>query len=132
MQGAADQFGSVRVISSYALTADSSATPYRYCLYLELMPEIAIDALDCDALVQQFDQHLQEINLSYKTIGRKTGRLGLPQLVFVAPGTFAKLEDYQYRSAPGVSRNQVKVPLVLKNPKLINLLEADICRKTEF
>ena len=130
MQSAAEEFDSARMITSYTLTADSSVTPYRYCLYLELMPEVAMDALDCDALARQFDQHLQEANLSYKTIGRKTGRLGLPQVVLVARGTFAKLEEHQYHEGAGVSRNQVKVPLVLRNPKLISLLEAHVSRKT--
>jgi len=129
VQSAVEEFGSARIISSFALTADAGVTPYRYSLYLELMEEIATEDVDCDALARQFDQRLQQVNLSYKTIGRKTQRLGLPEVVLVRPGTFAKLEEHQYRERDGVSRNQVKVPRVLRDPAQIALLDAHACVK---
>jgi hypothetical protein len=129
VQSAVEELGSARIISSFALTADAAATPYRYSLYLELLDEVAIEDVDCDALARQFDQRLQRINLSYKTIGRKTQRLGLPEVVLVTAGTFAKLEELQYRDRGGVSRNQLKVPRVLRDPAQIALLEAHARRK---
>ena len=129
MHSAAEEFGSARAISSFTLTADASVTPYRYSLYLELMEEIAVKDVDCDALARLFDQQLQQVNLSYKTIGRKTRRLGLPEVMLVTSGTFAKLEEHQYLEADGISRNQVKVPRVLRNPVQIALLEAYVCRR---
>jgi len=130
LQSATEEFGSARAISSFTLTANAAVTPYRYSLYLELMDDVAVDDVDCDALAVQFDQQLQQVNLSYKTIGRKPRRLALPEVVLVASGTFAQLEEYQYRKAGVVSRNQVKVPRVLRNPAQIALLEANACRKT--
>ena len=126
---AAEELGSARAINSFALTADATTTPYRYTLYLELMEELAMAATDCDALAREFDQQLQQVNLSYKTIGRKTRRLGLPRVVLVKSGTFAKLEEQQYRKTGGVSRNQVKVPRVLRNPAQIALLEENAYRR---
>jgi len=93
------------------------------------MEEIAVKDVDCDALARLFDQQLQQVNLSYKTIGRKTRRLGLPEVMLVTSGTFAKLEEHQYLEADGISRNQVKVPRVLRNPVQIALLEAYVCRR---
>jgi len=86
--------------------------------------------VDCDALARQFDLQLQQVNLSYKTIGRKTHRLGLPDVMLVTSGTFARLEEYQYLGTGGISRNQVKIPRVLRNPAQIALLEEHACRKS--
>ncbi len=130
LQSAAEQFGTDRAVNSFTLTANTEATPYRYSLYLELVDEVALDDVDCNALAQQFDQQLQAVNLSYKTIGRKPRRLDLPEVVLVASGTFAKLEEHQYREAGGVSRNQVKVPRVLKNAAQIALLNSYVRGKT--
>jgi hypothetical protein len=129
-RSAEKEFGSARAVSSFTLTADADVSPYHYSLYLELAEEVAIDDVDCDALARQFDLQLQQINLSYKTIGRKTRRLGLPEVILVASGTFARLEEHQYLETGGISRNQVKVPRVLRNPAQIALLEEHACRKS--
>ncbi len=115
--------GSSQAIHSYTMAADSATDPYRYRVYLELATDVDPSNIDVGALAARFDQELRVLNLSYQTIGRKTGRLGLPDVVLVNRGSFVKLEERQYREGAGVSRNQVKVPGVLRNPAHIALLE---------
>jgi hypothetical protein len=117
--------GSARAVIGYTVTADTEATPYRYRLYVELAGDVDVAHVEPRELAVQFDQQLRQINRSYQTIGRVTGRLGMPEVVLVRSGTFSKLEEQQYKSGEGVSRNQTKVPGVLRNPEHIALLEAN-------
>lgn len=119
-------FGSANAIANYTLVGASEAAPYHYRVYLELVEDAADRLYDRARLAGQFDEALQQINLSYRTLARANQRLGMPEVRIVRAGTFAQLEELQYRRADGVSRNQVKVPRVLKDPQQIALLEAGV------
>jgi len=119
---AEEAFGSSDAITNYTVTGNTTDTPYRYRVYLELAePEQA--ARSSDSLAQIFDRHLQASNILYRTLARANGRLAGPQVYVVSPGAFAELEEQHYRKSDGVSRNQVKVPRLLRDPEQIALLE---------
>ncbi len=120
-QVAVDLFGSASAINNYTITADTSAVPYRYRIYLELADASLAPA--CADFAERFDEQLQVINLSYRTLARAQHRLAKPAVTLVRLGAFEQLEESSYRRKPGTSRNQVKVPHLLTNPEQISLLE---------
>ncbi len=124
LQAANAVFGSRRAVTGYTVTADTEAMPYNYRLYIELAQDVTLNDGDTDRLAIEFDRQLQALNLSYQTIGRKTGRLATPAIVLVQRGSFALLEEQQYREGAGASPNQVKVARVLRDPDNIALLES--------
>jgi hypothetical protein len=115
--------GSATAVRNYTVAGDHSVVPYRYCVYLELEDESRVVSQDCAVLAAAFDRELQVANLSYKTLARSNHRLAPAVLKLVTGGTFASLEDDQYRKGNGVSRNQIKVPRVVSDPAQIQLLE---------
>jgi hypothetical protein len=115
--------GGTGAISNYTVVADCTAAGLRYRVYIELADAAAPLAADTE-LAALFDATLQDVNPSYRTLARANGRLAQADVRLVAPGTFATLEDRRYQQADGVSRNQVKVPRVLKDVAQIELLEA--------
>jgi hypothetical protein len=119
---AEEAFGTPDAITNYTVAGNTTDTPYRYRVYLELAePDQAVRS--SDSLAQIFDRHLQASNILYRTLARANGRLASPQVYIVCPGAFAELEEQHYRKSDGVSRNQVKVPRLLRDPEQIALLE---------
>lgn len=115
--------GRPSAISNYTVVADCNQTGLRYRVYIELVDAGAVQVGSAE-LAALFDATLQVVNPSYRTLARVNGRLAQAEVRLVAPGTFATLEDRRYQTADGVSRNQVKVPRVLKDAAQISLLDA--------
>jgi hypothetical protein len=121
--------GAASAISNYTVVADCTAAGLRYRVFIELAAADAGHAAGPELAVL-FDELLQVVNPSYRTLARANGRLAQADVQLVAPGSFAALEDRRYQQAAGVSRNQVKVPRVLKDVAQIELLEAAVLRST--
>ena len=126
LQLAEEAFGSPDAITNYTVTGNTAETPYRYRVYLELAESDRAADSNCQSLAEILDRRLQAINLSYRTLARANGRLARPQVCIVRAGTFAELEEQHYRKSDGVSRNQVKVPRLLRDPDQIALLEGRV------
>lgn len=120
---AEEQLGAPSAVSNFTVVADCALARFRYRVYLELADGDA-SPVDPAVLARDFDAKLQGVNPSYRTLARANGRLAAADVRVVAPGTFARLEERRYQKADGVSRNQVKVPRVLKDAAQIELLEA--------
>jgi hypothetical protein len=118
---AVDLFGSANVINNYTLALDISVVPYRYHVYLELADDSLADR--CVDFAERFDQELQNVNLSYRTLARAQRRLDQPAVTVVKHGAFDQLEENHYRRKPGTSRNQVKIPHLLTDTEQISLLD---------
>jgi len=119
-----DFFGSAAAVTNYTVTADVASANSHYCVYLELPTTQPVAPGDADVLARKFDERLQQVNTSYRTLARSNGRLGAANLRLVSAGTFNALEDCRYVKNPGSSRNQIKVPRVLSDPEQIAMLNA--------
>ena len=123
---AEEAFGSPDAITNYTVTGNTAETPYCYRVYLELAEPDRAEESNCGSLAEILDRQLQTSNILYRTLARANGRLARPQVCIVREGAFAELEEQHYRKSDGVSRNQVKVPRLLRDPAQIALLEGRV------
>lgn len=98
----------------YTTYADNSVTPGRYVFYLE------IENYNCNDGIQfmesKLDEELMKCNPAYARF-RKRNRLQRLKIRFVKRGTFKKYKDNV--TGIGISSNQIKIPRVIKDIKLI-------------
>ena len=116
--------GAAASIAEYSIHADLEQSPYRYRVYLELADtESVLDTAEASALL---DEALQQANPSYRTLARSNNRLAPLQVMQVAPGTFAELQEALYQSNPALGRNQVKIPRRIQRPEQLAILQRNV------
>lgn len=103
----------------FSTRPDIVVSPGRYRIYLEL-PD-GVTARTLEALTLAVDQALGEGNPRYR-VARNDGRLSLPRVDVVTPGTFQAVRTLLV--SRGASQTQVKVPRLLTHPDLLALVEA--------
>ncbi|MGB9825556.1 MAG: GH3 auxin-responsive promoter-binding protein, partial [Desulfofundulus sp.] len=116
---AARQWGCVLVDYTTALDLDTS--PGRYVFFVEVLnPEGLTDMTQCRDVLEKA---LEEANPRYGA-NLKAGRIGNLSLRVVKPGTFQELQ--QRLIAKGASMNQVKVPRLVEDQKLLQFLSRSV------
>lgn len=104
-------------LTDYTTYADNSVTPGRYVFYLE------IENYSCSEGINFFesrlDSELMKCNPAYARF-RNRNRLQKLKVRFVKKGTFKKYRNKILSS--GISANQIKIPRVIRDKKVIECL----------
>jgi len=108
--------------AEYAVWPDLDRLPYRYVVYLELRRPTGAAPVAA-ALGAELDQLLMAGHPAYATLGRQSGRLDVPEIRLVPPGTFDELVGRQRAAAAGLNANQIKVPRVIRERGQRDFLE---------
>lgn len=98
----------------YTTYADNSVTPGRYVFYLEIENYSCNDGIQF--MESKLDEELMKCNPAYARF-RKRNRLQRLKIRFVKRGTFKRYKDNV--TGMGISSNQIKIPRVIKDTKLI-------------
>lgn len=106
--------------SVHGAMEDDSA---RYTFFVELVDGQSISALVLQRCTDRLDSALGDVNPYYRTNGRDLGRIKVPRLCPVKPGTFQTLAEMQLRASAGVGGAQVKTPRLINNSAHLQLLE---------
>jgi hypothetical protein len=118
---AARQLGFILVDYTTALDLDTS--PGRYLFFVEVLnPEKLADMTRCRYILEKA---LEEANPRYG-VNLKAGRIGNLSLRVVKPGTFKELQ--QRLISKGASMNQVKVPRLVEDEKLLQFLSRSVIK----
>lgn len=108
-------------LEDYSTLPDYDHFPGRYVLFLEPHEN---ESVPSGPLSTVLDEELGRCNPRYRS-AREDGRLAVPVAHLVQPGTFAELKTLLVRR--GASPNQVKVPRVIRNDDLHELLMSHRC-----
>lgn len=122
----AEWAGSEAALVDYTTREHSTWLPPRYVFYLELRGAERLAQGDLKAAARRLDRALAEANVDYELCGRKSGRLGGPELKLVRPGTFRALEEWLLARAKGANANQVKIPRRLSDAEAVALMESRV------
>lgn len=115
-------------IMDYAVTQDLSSTIGCYKFYVEVSnPETLLDSMEDSRAI--LEEALCEANPRYLA-GLKANRISPLTLQVVKSGTFQNLKKALLKK--GASVNQVKVPRVINDEKLLLLLEENIETRREL
>lgn len=106
--------------ADYTVIPDNSISPGRYVFYIETKKP-----LNCSLnfLSTSMDRELCKANMSYGR-HRSKGRLAEAQVKLVKEGTFGLIK--KLKTDKGVSRNQFKMPRVVKDKEIIDLLNKNL------
>ena len=114
------------LLEDYTVTLGLGATAANYDFYLEISENQESTAADLAKLEFALESNLHQVTPRYQAAVQ--GNRLLPCTVkLVRPGTFQKIRQVLIRR--GASPNQVKVPRLLKDPNLLNLLAENISRE---
>lgn len=114
------------LIDDYTVTLGLGAAAGNYNFFLEACDIQGPTAADPTQLRVTLESNLRRINPRYEA-AVKGKRLSPCTVKLVRPGTFQKIRQELIHR--GASPNQVKVPRLLKDPSLINLLAENISRE---
>lgn len=103
----------------YTVMADIDSSPGRYVFFAEVNN---IEELDKNEAEKILDSKLGIANPRYEQF-RKSMKIGNVSLQLVKPGTFASLKVLLV--SKGASRNQVKIPRVVKRDDLVRFLKSN-------
>lgn len=106
----------------YTVMADIDTSPGRYVFFAEVNN---IENLDKDKAEKILDIKLGTANPRYEQF-RKSMKIGHVSLELVKPGTFDSLKVLLV--SKGASRNQVKIPRVVKREDLVKFLKSNTYR----
>jgi len=120
---ASAELGGGAGLADFAVWPDLGRVPFRYVVYVELA---GAGHPPADRLAARLDQLLAEENPAYLSLARLNGRLDPLELHLVAPGTFGRVLDARRNAVAGINANQVKVPVLLRDPAERALLEAGV------
>ncbi|MDI9637462.1 GH3 auxin-responsive promoter family protein [Geitlerinema splendidum] len=103
----------------YTTQMQFSSQPWCYIIYAEVDSpgEISSHLSQCQ---NQIECSIREVNKSYQKL-REANRIDLPKVKLVQRGSFDLLKSQFLKR--GSSENQFKMPRLLKNPDMVNLLE---------
>ena len=108
-------------IVDYSTRADNSTSPGRYVFYLETKDNIKnIDKL---LIEKTLDENLKKSNQAYGR-HRDYNSLRTLKVFFLNRGTFRIIKEYLIKK--GTSKNQVKIPRVITNCELLEILKQNI------
>ena len=103
--------------ADYTVTADKSMSPGRYIFYIEAKDSLKSSKVK--SISSLMDKELCKTNISYGR-HRSKGKLSETQVRLVTEGTFQLIK--KIRTDKGVSKNQFKMPRVIRDKELIELL----------
>jgi hypothetical protein len=103
--------------ADYTVTADNSISPGRYVFYIEAKNSLKSSSVKMVSSL--LDSELCKANISYGR-HRSKGKLAEAQVKLVKEGTFALIK--KMKTDKGVSKNQFKMPRVVRDRQLIDLL----------
>ena len=116
--------GSNLHVRDYTFALDTSQSPGRYVLYVELsgnhIPPAVKTSLNENALA--LDQCLCDAN-PFLGHFRRVLHVGMPQIKLLKPGSFDLLHEALFVRNPGGNYNQIKTPRYLNDVHLVGLLE---------
>jgi hypothetical protein len=104
----------------YTVMPDNSISPGRYVFYIESKKPLYSSLYSLSNIV---DKELCKANISYGR-HRSKGRLAQAQVKLVKEGTFASIK--KLRTDKGVSKNQFKMPRVVSDKEIIDLLNRNL------
>ncbi len=107
--------------SDYTVMPDNSVSPGRYLFYIEAKDSLKNNSLK--SISSLMDKELCKANISYGR-HRNKGKLAEAQVKLVKEGTFMLIK--KMKIAKGVSKNQFKMPRVVTDMAIIDLLEKNI------
>lgn len=102
----------------YTTVADCESSPGRYIFYVEV--KLAAGGGKNLRGTDVIEEALCHANPRYQA-GRQAGKLGLPAVKVVKPGTFGELVKILMKN--GTSANQLKIPRVVSDKKLVDFLD---------
>lgn len=105
----------------YTVMADINISPGRYVFFVEVNNSEDIDKAEAEEILES---KLCVANPRYEKF-RKVMKIGNLSLEFVKPHTFDSLKVLLL--SKGASRNQVKIPRVVKKDELIEFLKSNTC-----
>jgi hypothetical protein len=107
--------------ADYTVIPDNSISPGRYVFYIEAKDSLSNSALKSISSIM--DNELCKANISYSR-HRSKGKLAEAQVKLVREGTFAMIK--KIKTDRGVSKNQFKMPRVVWDSDIIELLNKNI------
>lgn len=108
-------------ISDYTVTPDNNVSPGRYVFYIEV--KNPSKDINIKILSNLMDKELCKANIAYGR-QRSKGKLAEVQVKLVKEGTFMLIK--KMKIAKGVSKNQFKMPRVVTDTEIIDLLNKNI------
>jgi hypothetical protein len=107
--------------ADYTVIADNSISPGRYIFYIEAKDSLSnSEVKNINSLM---DKELCKANISYGR-HRSKGKLSETKVRLVKEGTFALIK--KFKTDKGVSKNQFKMPRVIRDQELIELLNKNL------
>ncbi|MCM0648112.1 GH3 auxin-responsive promoter family protein [Clostridium swellfunianum] len=107
--------------SDYTVTPDNSISPGRYVFYIEAKDSLKNSNIK--SISSLMDKELSKINIAYGR-QRSKRKLAEAQVKLVKEGTFMLIK--KMKIAKGVSKNQFKMPRVVTDREIIDLLDRNI------
>jgi hypothetical protein len=115
-------------LGDYTSSVDSSSSPPRYVIYLELVAREEsepIDAATLERWAAEFDELLSQANPMVVEF-REGGYLGRPRLAIVEAGTFDRLADLMLAGDHPPNRSQLKTPRRVDRYDQLDLLGSTV------
>jgi hypothetical protein len=107
--------------SDYTIMPDNSISPGRYVFYIEAKDSLSNNMTK--NISSLMDKELCKANISYGR-HRNKGRLAEAQVKLVKDGTFSMIKKIKIDK--GVSKNQFKMPRVVRDREIIELLDKNV------
>lgn len=107
--------------SDYTVKPDNSVSPGRYVFYIEVKNSLKNSNLK--SISNLMDKELCKANIAYGR-QRSKGKLAEVQVKLVKEGTFMLIK--KMKIAKGISKNQFKMPRVVTDREIVDLLDKNI------